>query len=175
MRGTISTPDFSSASASRSTIWRVSWLRAARGLGLPGDGFGGGKAGLGDAFGIGGGQRDHLGRLAFADQAHAVAFGLGLHAGLFGLLRGLAQRRLALVLAHDDRQFGLGDRGLLVGLGFGLAQGLFAFGRDALLFVGRHAFFGDLAFAQLLQHFLDLVVAALARGVPISTSCSSRL
>jgi hypothetical protein len=70
-------------------------LCAARGFGLARDGFGRGEAGLGDAFGIGGGQGDHAGRLAFAQDAHALAFRLGQRAGLLGLLRRLAQRRLA--------------------------------------------------------------------------------
>jgi hypothetical protein len=54
----------------------------------------------------------------------------------------------------------LGDRGLLLRLGFGLAQFALLLGGDLLTLVGADLLVGDLT---------------LGRGVPISTSCSSRL
>src|SRR6185295_4614673 len=108
----------------------------------------------------------HLARFAFAQHADAVGVGLRQCAGLIGILRRAGEAGAAFVLLHLDRQFGLGDRRLLLGFGFRFPQFALLLRGQPLSLISADLLVGDLALAQLRQDAFDLVVAlgAWARG-----------
>ena len=117
-----------------------------------------------------------LARLALAHDAHLLGLGRGERLDLGRLLLGAGEVGLALVRLHGDRQLGLGDRRLLA-RALSASRSSRSFDRRLLLaVVGLDLLLGDLARAQLRQDLLDLLPpGAPLVGVPISTSCSSRL
>jgi hypothetical protein len=100
---------------------------------------------------------------------------LGERLDLRGLLLSAREVGLTLVLLHDDRQLRLGQVRLLARALLGLAQLAFLDRGLLLTVVGLDLLLGDLTRPQLNQDLLDLLTAGSGRGVPISTSCSSRL